>query len=534
MGYAERREDLARGREVGWLRTGDLATRDPEGYYRITGRLRRMSKIAGIRIGHDAVEAGLRAQGIAAAVVGDDKTIFAAYTADQDEDSVREALAGLTALPVQSLQVRRTEALPRLTSGKLDYEAVRSSFAASCATTSRDIAEAFRHAFFPTPVDERDSFVSLGGDSLRHVLLSMEIERRLGAVPPDWQKLTVSELGRMARSCRGRLSSIDIEHLIRALAILFVVVQHATLWPVPVGSASLVVLVGYGLARFQSEALIAGRLRPLVRPLMLVLVPYYLILLGFAIGWGEIPWASVLLIANFGYGNPADHTMLPYLYWFVEAFVQMTLVFAVLFGMPWVRRRAMRDGFRFGLVLLAAALALRLVGPTLWPIGGRQIFTLPWVFYLAVFGWCVVFANTDGRRVLLLGLAAVTMSAMAYLGGNWIGSWVRYEAQVLVIAALLFMPRLRLPQRMVAMILLLAAASFHIYLVHRLVPEYFLEDLEPARSPALAAMLAIASGVGLGLMTFRLQNIGLQWLREWRKTAVTAYARLPEKDPTMI
>jgi hypothetical protein len=130
--------------------------------------------------------------------------------------------------------------------------------------------------------------------------------------------------------------------------------------------------------------------------------------------------------------------------------------------------------------------------------------------------------------------APVTMTAMAYLGGNWIGSWIRYEAQVVVIAALLFMPRLRLPRQMVAVILLLAAASFHIYLVHRLVPEYFLEDLEPALSPALAAMLAIASGVGLGLATFRLQNIGLQWVRDWRETAATAFARPPEKDPTMI
>src|SRR3546814_8505380 len=82
--------------------------------------------------------------------------------------------------------------------------------------------------------------------------------------------------------------------------------------------------------------------------------------------------------------------MVPFLYWFIEAYVQLMLVWTGLFLVPPIRRLALRDPFAFGLAFLGAALAARFVGPLLWPIGGRHIFTLPWILYLAVFGWCIV------------------------------------------------------------------------------------------------------------------------------------------------
>jgi acyl-CoA synthetase (AMP-forming)/AMP-acid ligase II len=79
MGYAERRADLAHGHEVDELRTGDIATRDEHGFFRIVGRAKRMSKIAGLRINHEAVEAALARQGIVATVLGDDERLRVAF-----------------------------------------------------------------------------------------------------------------------------------------------------------------------------------------------------------------------------------------------------------------------------------------------------------------------------------------------------------------------------------------------------------------------------------------------------------------------
>ena len=49
----------ALGHTVEHLKTGDLAQRTGDGLFRIVGRLKRFSKIAGLRIAHDAVEAAL-------------------------------------------------------------------------------------------------------------------------------------------------------------------------------------------------------------------------------------------------------------------------------------------------------------------------------------------------------------------------------------------------------------------------------------------------------------------------------------------
>ena len=78
MGYAESRADVGKGHEIDELRTGDLATCDACGFFRIIGRRKRFSKIAGLRINHAAVEHALAAEGISAAVAGDDRRLVAA------------------------------------------------------------------------------------------------------------------------------------------------------------------------------------------------------------------------------------------------------------------------------------------------------------------------------------------------------------------------------------------------------------------------------------------------------------------------
>lgn len=63
MGYAERKEDMAKGDErQGKLYTGDIARRDEKGLYYIQGRKKRFVKIFGNRINLDDVEEILREQ----------------------------------------------------------------------------------------------------------------------------------------------------------------------------------------------------------------------------------------------------------------------------------------------------------------------------------------------------------------------------------------------------------------------------------------------------------------------------------------
>ena len=255
MGYAQGRADLGSGPELDELRTGDLAERDGSGLYRIVGRRRRMSKIAGVRIGHDALEAALARCGIEAAVVGDDRRLVAFHPTSHTTAEVRQQLAAASDLTWRHVDARSLELLPRLATGKIDYQSLTRQLDTVPVARDEGVLGDFRQTFFPQPVQERDSFVALGGDSLRYLELSMDLERRLGSLPPGWEHRSVREISALKPQDfpAGRIAT-DI--VIRVLAILMILVHHATSWPLPAGSTTLVVLVGFTMARFQRRSLI--------------------------------------------------------------------------------------------------------------------------------------------------------------------------------------------------------------------------------------------------------------------------------------
>ncbi|WP_132075342.1 AMP-binding protein [Sinorhizobium americanum] len=512
MGYASGRADLARGAELSELRTGDLAVRDTDGFFRIVGRTKRISKIAGLRIGHDGLEAALERHDIAAAVIGDDAEIRAFFVGECDPDDVRQLLVAASGLTLLQVGATRIDALPRLASGKVDYEALHQQRRHGSGPSREEGVEAlFEQVFYPQKVRLEDSFLSLGGDSLRFVQLSMGLEKILGGPPEAWESIPVKTLAAMVRQER-KTPQIGTDFLIRALAILLVVLHHGTLWPIPGGSATMVILAGFGLARFQSGALLSGSLGQLLRPLAQILVPYYLIVAAYALAWGEVPWASVFLVGNFGLADPDRHSMVPYLYWFIEAYCQMVLVFAALFAVPSVRRFAAVRPFAAGMALLAVAFAARMTLPELWEIGNRQIFTLPWIFHLAVVGWCAALARTWTQRLAVMAAGTAIYLFLGLYEGVWIGTKIKYLLQIVVLAALLFLPRIRLPQWAVQLVLPLSAAGFHIYILHRFVPELLLAPMQPFLPPLAFSLCSIAGGVALGIAVWSGQRHLVKWL----------------------
>lgn len=521
MGYAMTRADLARGAEVEALATGDVAERDADGLYRIVGRLKRMSKIAGVRISHDALEVALRSEGIAAVVVGDDAALGVAYEGDLPAAAVEARLAVLARLPGSRVRALPVSRLPRLTSGKPDLGTVRAMLdRAPPPPPEEGIAADFR-ATFGMRATAAESFVTLGGDSLRHVELAFALERRLGFLPEGWDTMSIRSLEALERdSTASRAPRIASDILLRALAILAVVLHHETLWPIPFGSAIMVVLIGYGLARFQRPALAQAGAAAFLTPLPTVLLPYFAIVAAYAVAWQQVPWASVFLVGNFGLADPASRTMLPFLYWFVEVYVQLLLGLSLLFLLPPARRAAIGAPFRFGLGLLAAAAIARVAGPSFWPLGMRDIFTLPWVLPLVAFGWCAAVA--EGRqRLVVLALAALVMPALAVAGGNWVGAWVRYGAVFATLGIVMFVPTVPVPRRLVPAILIVAAAGYHIYLLHRFVPDLLLAPAPETVPHGVVAALAIGGGVLLGIVAHRMQRAAVQ---AWRMPPAPAAA----------
>ncbi|MBB5869847.1 acyl-CoA synthetase (AMP-forming)/AMP-acid ligase II [Allocatelliglobosispora scoriae] len=126
MGYAEQAEDLAKPDELGGvLRTGDLGRLDDDGYLWITGRVKRLGKVFGVRVNLDDVERMLAGDVPVAAIAGDDRLIVFVETLDTDHPAaVKRDLAEQLGIHSSGLDVRGIAELPLMSSGKIDYRAL--------------------------------------------------------------------------------------------------------------------------------------------------------------------------------------------------------------------------------------------------------------------------------------------------------------------------------------------------------------------------------------------------------------------------
>ena len=120
-GYALDRSDLGKGDERGGvLRTGDVAMRDEDGFYRIVGRKKRFLKLFGNRVGLDEVEALLARSGVSAACVGRDDAMKI-YIETGEASIVRDMITAALGIHSSAFQVVAVEALPRTEAGKIRY-----------------------------------------------------------------------------------------------------------------------------------------------------------------------------------------------------------------------------------------------------------------------------------------------------------------------------------------------------------------------------------------------------------------------------
>ncbi|MBO4263446.1 MAG: AMP-binding protein [Bacteroidales bacterium] len=122
MGYAEGPEDLSRGDENhGILHTGDIARFDTDGFFYITGRMKRFVKIWGNRCNLDTVEQLVHTVTSHCACVGTDDKITVFVTENGLSGSIISLLAEKTGLNARAFEIRIVDAIPRNPSGKIQY-----------------------------------------------------------------------------------------------------------------------------------------------------------------------------------------------------------------------------------------------------------------------------------------------------------------------------------------------------------------------------------------------------------------------------
>lgn len=533
LGYAESRADLAKGREIDVLHTGDIAVRGEDGLYRIVGRKSRLVKLFGLRIGLDDVERQFRERGIEAVVTGDDTMLAVLVPEGSDTAELSAWLSQHLRIPAQAVDIAAGEA-PRLANGKIDFGAIRTAAQERRAETTQPsaargdaIGELFAELFPGLPLERSETFVSLGGDSLKYVQMSMGLEEALGYIPEEWEALSIGELAALPRrNARSpgpfRIRSVETDIVVRALAIIAVVINHASnTWVVGGGANVLLLLFGLNFKRYSGGTLGEGiSLTPLRNFFVRVVLPYYVLLLAFdALTW-QIDIPSLFLVSNYvgRFGTLVEP------YWFIEVLAQLLVFLTLLFAIAPLRRASQSHPWEFSLVLLGSSCLLSLGLSYFWPRPGLASRTPEILLWLAAAGWALPQARTTGRKLVLFAMIVTMTVLTSMVLADAPRGYLHMPTQMAWIigstALLLWVPRLALPDVLRTPLALVAGASLQIYLVHNIVTHEFLYVW---KIDNLAAILALALLAGITMRWA--QTAAEQYLATRRFPGAEAVAR---------
>ena len=462
LGYADTRADLARPRDTFELRTGDMAEFQPNGYVRIVGRLKRFIKLYGLRINLDDLEGQLSRAGYQVYCVGTDEVLGIFHEGEIDGNALLDKVVNTWGIRRPDIHVGRVREIPLLPSGKVDYARLKAQLPSKReADQFQTVQAAFAEAF-GRDVSPGDTFISLEGDSILFLHLSLSLEEVLGYVPPGWEKKTVSQLEAMTRRKSGK-TSVPAETLVRNLAIIGIITNHlGTLgqWGIAGGAVSLIFLSGLSAARIHGVRLAEGRVFEFLKAALLrILIVYYVLITAiFLVLPREFPGQEMSWFLLYGNMNMRWDALYPF--WFVCAYVQLLALLALPWLIPPLRQFFRERQELFGYLALAAGGVL-----AYWAsrnIHGDFFMMHPLAIgYVFALGWCAYFASDVYRKAILSTILVISILVL----------WKTYAIQfklffgALVLASL-WLNQIRLPRLVARAAFTIASASFFIYIFH--------------------------------------------------------------------
>jgi acyl-CoA synthetase (AMP-forming)/AMP-acid ligase II len=458
LGYAGEPADLALGRVVHELRTGDLGEITADGLLRITGRRSRFVKVLGHRIDLDVVERRLRDDGFDVRCAGRDGALAVAVrgpaTTPQLE-AVGRAARRLSGAPRDAVRVVRVDDLPTLANGKPDYARVLGLVPHARPAAAAGTVAAIFHDVLGGAVTGDSTFVSLGGDSLSYVEVSIRLEDHLGHLPDGWHVTPLAELER-GTATRRRWPAMETSIWLRALSILLIVGTHAKLFTLQGTANALLVIAGYQLARFQlADVDPHRRSRRILHAAVRVAVPTLVVIVGAHVLLGDYERRNLFLL-NWALGEARLGP--PWRFWFIEALLVALLVVAALTRSAALTRLDRRFPLGLPLALTGLAFVLFRVPWLPLPVPRMQGSALV-VLYLFLLGWALARARGTAQRLLA---TAVVLAVV----GTFSWNPERDGLTIAVVLVMLWFPVTRVPPFVVPAVRVLAAASLYVYVIH--------------------------------------------------------------------
>lgn len=494
----------------GWLQTNDLGHMQ-DGFLHFDGRADDLINCGGQKLVPDQLEERIRARigaasAIAVAKVPDAQRgdgILVAVAGDQPSvatlrDAASSALQDMGINPGTALHVMAFDSLPVTGTGKVQRRLLAEQFAARKPAdpvaavrgeTHIDSVETLFHHEFPgQSVTPSDTFETLGGDSLHYIQFSLAYEQRFGQLPDAWEKLSVRQLQQVADSDTGSTwRKLEMATLTRAFFIVCIAALHteAFVYSWNWGAAYfLVILAGYSLARFQMPEIIrSGSVRTIWGTIRFVAVPTVLMYATMGILTRTFEISSIFLLDN--YLDP--RTIAGYTFYFVETYVQLLILAALVFSVPTVRkafaRRPMASAFAWFIIVVAIDRTFE----HLWD-GDYNFHRTPWHY-----GWCFALG-------MLIALAPDLKARLAVLALSVICAlsvWHFTSAAYYVVGGcvlVLFVRSITVPASAKIVVAEIANASMFIYLSHFQVIS-LVNKVFGAPQPWVALILSILVGV---------------------------------------
>ena len=125
LGYAQNFKDLDKIRNNNLLFTGDLAYRDKEGFYYITGRKSRFIKVFGLRYSLDEIEKEINKQGNNCAILGNDDYLSIFISNNYNKDRLLNFLFANFKIRKAIVLLTKVSKIPRNKNGKILYSELK-------------------------------------------------------------------------------------------------------------------------------------------------------------------------------------------------------------------------------------------------------------------------------------------------------------------------------------------------------------------------------------------------------------------------
>lgn len=509
----------------GWLITSDIGE-IKSGYLHYKGRADDIINCGGIKVAPELLETQVYAalacsDGLAICRAPDplygDGFLIAltpACTATEEQviNVVLEQIQQFGINATSAIHIIHLDSLPKTDSGKVQRRAISAQYSPEAQTPLIQGKTAVQAAFYKVlklkHLNPKDSFVSLGGDSLSYVQLSMLLERELGYLPPNWEKLSLSELDKLVPE-KAQASRIESSILLRALAIIAVVFNHSGLYlgfSLGGGAMLLFLIAGLNFARFQLPQLLQNKLfSPIISLLQNLIIPYLIVALAYQTYKGYYDPAVLLLYGNL-LGAEAQDIIFPA--WFIQLLVQCIVIFTLILTVPNLKSWAKHQPWSFGLVFLAIAIALRLTMPQIWDTDYLYNRVPHMFMWLLILGWVLYFSQTKMQKIILSLVFAVILLT---------GLNLKFSQLIWIIgggAILLWLPYLPIWRGLKNIVQNLSASAYYIYLTHMIFIHILHKNLG-INSPLLNLIVSLVGGMLIWLsVQLILQRVFGYWQTE--------------------